>query len=106
MRRIKFMLAALAVVVAAFAGVSGPAIADDNWNNHNRWDDNWDKGNDWNNNWRWNDNHDNDNWGWNDNRWDDGWGWNNWGWNNWGEVQDCPFWGDFEGPINQGDCFD
>ncbi len=46
------MLAALAIVVASFAAFSGPAMANDNWNN------NWDNG------WRWNNNWD-DNWWWN-----------------------------------------
>jgi hypothetical protein len=92
----QLLLAALAIVVASLGAFSGPAVADD-WNNHNRWNDNW------NNNWRWDNNHDNDNWwGWN-NRWDnDNW----WGWNRWEEVQDCPFWGDTEGIVNQWDCLD
>ncbi len=88
MRRIQLVLAALAIVVASFAAVSGPAMADD-WNNH-RGDDNW-------NNWQWNNNEDDNWWGWND--------WNNssW-WNN--QIQDCPFWGDTSGAVNQWDCFD
>jgi hypothetical protein len=89
MKRIQLVLAALAIVVASFAAMSGPAMADD-WNNHS-WDDNW------NNNWRWNNNEDNNWWGWNN--------WNtNWWWNN--QVQDCPFWGDTSGIVNQWDCFD
>jgi hypothetical protein len=94
-RRIQLLLAALAIVVASFGALSGPAVAND-WNN-NRWDDNW------NNNWRWNNDRD-DSWRWNNN-WDDGWRWNNnWWWNS--EVRDCPFWGDTEGIVNQWDCLD
>ena len=96
MRRIKLVLAALAVMVAAFVAVSGPAMADDFtrcrdlngpfvrcngdlFERANRDDDiffvqpifvspfv------------------------------DDGLFFNN----------SCPFWGDFEGPVNQWDCFD
>ena len=84
MRRIHLMLAALAIVVASFAAFSGPAMANDNWNN--RWDDGWRWNNNWDNGWRWN------------NNWDDGWWWNS-------EVRDCPFWGDTSGIVNQWDCF-
>jgi peptidoglycan/LPS O-acetylase OafA/YrhL len=52
MRRIKLVIAALVVTVAAFAAFSGPAMAadrdDHNWNN-DRDDNNWN----WNNNWNW-----------------------------------------------------
>jgi hypothetical protein len=99
MRRAKVVLAALTVVVSTFAAFSGPAMADDlncrdAWGNlircdgqyyapvSNSWDNNWDNG-----------------WGWNS-----GWGWNN-GWNNWGAAQNCPYWGDTEGIVNQSDCF-
>ena len=92
MRRIKLVLAALAVMVAAFAAVSGPAMADDlncrdAWGNLIRCNgqvyapvnnDGW-----WNNGW------DNDDWGW----------WNPWWWN-WETVQSCPFWGDTSGIVN------
>ena len=74
MRRVQLVLAALAIVVASFAAISGPAMADD-WNNH-RWDDNW-----------------------NNHRSDDNWWWNN-------HIQECPFWGDTSGVVNQWDCFD
>ena len=89
MRRIQLILAALAIVVASFAAFSGPAMANDNWDNNWRWDNNNNNDNWWNNN--------NDNW-WNNNRND------NWWWNN--EVQNCPFWGDTSGIVNQWDCFD
>ena len=98
MRRIQLVLAALAIVVASFAAVSGPAMADD-WNNHG-WDDNW-------NNHRWDDNW--NNWQGNNNEDDNWWEWNNWNTNGWGwnnQVQDCPFWGDTSGVVNQWDCFD
>ena len=32
-------------------------------------------------------------------------GWNNW-WNDWEDSQDCPFWGDTSGIVDQWDCFD
>ena len=98
MKRIKLVLAALAVMVAAFAAVSGPAMADDlncrdAWGNLIRCDgqfyapvsnDGW-----WNGGW-------DNNWGW----------WNPW-WNGgWGTAQSCPFWGDTSGIVNQWDCFD
>ena len=44
MRPTYLMLAALAIVVASFAAFSGPAMANDNWNN------------DWDDGWRWNNN--------------------------------------------------
>ena len=80
MRRIQLILAALTIVVASFAAFSGPAMANDNWDNNWRWDNG------------------NDNWWWNNNRND------NW-WSN-SEVQSCPFWGDTFGIVNQWDCFD
>jgi hypothetical protein len=98
MRRVQLVLAALAIVVASFAAISGPAMADD-WNN-NRGDDSWNNqrwDDNWNNNWRWNNNEDNNWWGWNN--WNSNWWWNN-------NVQDCPFWGDTSGVVNQWDCFD
>jgi hypothetical protein len=99
MRRVQLVLAALAIVVASFAAISSPAMADD-WNNHkgdDSWNNNWRWNNDEDNNWRWNNDEDNNWWGWND--------WNtNWWWNN--HVQDCPFWGDTSGVVNQWDCFD
>jgi hypothetical protein len=95
MRRIQLVFAALAVAVASFAAMSGPAMADDlncrdAWGNWircdgtyyapvNTWDDSW------NNDWSW---------------------WNPWWWNSgWEDVQSCPFWGDTSGIVNQWDCF-
>ena len=75
MRRIKLVLAALALMVMSFVAVSGPAMAND-------WGSDWD---DWNGNsnncWQWNCNGN-----WNGN-WNNCWQWNcngNWNgnWNN------------------------
>ena len=56
MRRIKLVIAAMVVMVAAFAAFSGPAMAvdrdDHNWNT-DRDDNNWNWSN---NNWNWNNN--------------------------------------------------
>jgi hypothetical protein len=96
-RRIKLVLAALAVMVAAFAAVSGPAMADDlncrdAWGNLIRCDGQYyaPVSNSWSNDWN----------GWNND-------WNNvWGWDSWQAAQNCPFWGDTSGIVNQWDCFD
>jgi hypothetical protein len=76
MRRIKMVLAALAVMVVSFLSMSGPAVARD-------WDD-------WNGNWNgsWN------NCSWNCNGWNNNWWWNtgwnnNWWWNN--NFNNCLF---------------
>ena len=91
MRRTKLILAALAVVVSTFAAFSGPAIADDlncrdAQGNLIRCDGQLyaPVNNGWNNNWN------------------NGWG----GWNTWQAAQNCPYWGDTEGIVNQWDCFD
>jgi hypothetical protein len=59
MRRIKLVIAAMVVMVAAFAAFAGPAMAADR-DDHN---------------WNWNNDRDDHNWNWNNN-------WNNWNWNN------------------------
>jgi hypothetical protein len=99
MRRIKLVLAAVAVMVAAFAAFSGPALADDlncrdAWGNLIRCDgqfytpvNDW-----WNTSW--------------DNNWGNNWWWNNSWDNNWRVDEGCPFWGDTSGVVNQWDCFD
>ena len=99
MRRAKLILVALAVVVSTFAAFSGPAIADDlncrdAQGNLIRCDGQLyaPVNNGWNNNW---------NNGW-DNNWNNGWD----GWNTWQAAQNCPYWGDTEGIVNQWDCFD
>ena len=98
MRRIKLTLAALTVMVAMLATASGSAMAQD-LNCQDAWgnwiscdgtyyapvDNSW-WGNDWNNGW-----------------WGNNWWWSPWWWN---DVQDCPFWGDTSGIVNQWDCFD
>jgi hypothetical protein len=74
MRRIKLVLAAIAIMVMAFVAMSGTAVAHDwddwngNWNgswnncswNCNGWNNNWNTN--WNNNWWW---------------WNNPWRWNN-----------------------------
>jgi hypothetical protein len=114
MRRITLVLAALAIVVSTIAAFSVPAIAQNDPNCSDAWgnwiscdgqlyspaDDSWDNG--------WNNTPVDNSWG---NGWDNGWGWDNqnndgWSWEEWQAAQECPYWGDFEGPINQGDCFD
>ena len=91
MRRTKLILAALAVAVSTFAAFSGPAMADDlncrdAQGNLIRCD-----GQLYapvNNGW--------------DINWNNGWG----VWNTWQAAQNCPYWGDTEGIVNQRDCFD
>ena len=87
MKRIRLVLAALAIVVAAFAAFSGPAMADDlNCRDARA---NLIKC-------------DGDLYRPVDNDLYYYWWWNNWWW----DAADCPFWGDTTGVVNQWDCFD
>ena len=100
MRRIKVVLAALAVAIASFAAISGPAIADDlncrdargnlircngdlyapyyNYNYYRPFFNNY---------------------YYNPYFYD----WDDYYWHN---YSSCPFWGDYSGIVNQWDCFD
>jgi hypothetical protein len=77
MRRIKLVIAALAVMVATFVAASGPAMAANSWGNNN-----WNHNNNWNNN-NWNHNRNNQScgwywsfWsGWRQRCWSPSWGW-------------------------------
>lgn len=99
MARIKLILGVLTVVVASLVAFSGPAMADnlnckDTWGNwikcdgtyyapvsHNYW--NYPSYTNW-------------------------WypSYTNWWGSDWNDVQNCPFWGDTTGIVNQWDCFD
>ena len=93
MKRMKLVLALLAVMVATLVAFSAPALANDHRDNdpNDRWDDN----RRWDNDWDWNHNRDHDwwvnDWDWDHDRWEDDceWEWEEeggywalgpWGW--------------------------
>ena len=100
MRRAKLILVSLAVVVSAFAAFSGSAMADD-LNCHNARGDlvrcDGDLYTPYDNNDYYNPYYSFYNPNFNDLYYSP------YGYSN--NYSSCPFWGDFEGPVNQSDCF-
>ena len=101
MRRIQLVLAALAVAVASFAAISGPAMADD-LNCRDAKGDlircDWDLYTPYNNN-------NNDYYNYYNPYYYDMNDYYSPYYNYWNDYSSCPFWGDTSGIVNQGDCF-
>ncbi len=99
MRRIKFVLAALAVTIASFVAISGPAMADDLNCRDARGDlircdgDLYAP-------------YSNNNYDYYYNPYYYFYNPYSYFYSPYTYYSSCPFWGDFEGPINQWDCFD